>query len=589
MNYDFTQLCYVRFISGFIAITLALFLWRRRETPGALELIIFELLAALWAVADGFEAAAPNLQHKLHWAQVAYIGVTSSAVMFLIFSLSYTRNYRFLNRRSTLLLFLVPCITVLLAFTNSYHHLLWTSIVISPGTNNSIYYYGPYFWVHTFYQYGAVIVGLVILISAAHKTFTIFRAQFWLLILGGLFPFCGSIIYVFKLLPVQGIDFTPITFIISGILIATGLFKLGFLDIMPFAHQQAIDNLQDGLLVVDTEKKIVSSNPAFSKISGMDPKVIRGKKLDEILGFLGTKAADIVSQDEYSSGVELPLNGENRSFEIRMQPVIDSRQKPVGTMLTVHDITLDKMILDTIAESNRQKLIQLAEKEKLIQDLDAYARSVAHDLRNPAGAIIGLADCTINSIEKNDLSDALENTSMIRDAGYKMNRIIDDLLILSRIRKDKIEIISLDPALPVEEATARLKKNIDDAGAVIKKPAKWPHVLGQSQWLEQVWFNLISNAIKYGGEPPVITLGYSLEAGNLVRFSVNDNGKGLSAESISRLFNDFERLDKKDIDGHGLGLSIVKRILNKLGGTINVESTHRQGEGCTFSFTLKQS
>jgi len=109
-----------------------------------MNLIIFELFAALWAISDGFEAAATTLPLKLSWSHISYIGITNSAVMFLIFSLSYTRRTFFINKNLFVLLFIVPGITIIIAFTNSSHHLLWADTLIAQGTNNSIYYYGPF-------------------------------------------------------------------------------------------------------------------------------------------------------------------------------------------------------------------------------------------------------------------------------------------------------------------------------------------------------------------------------------------------------------------------------------------------------------
>jgi signal transduction histidine kinase len=117
-------------------------------------------------------------------------------------------------------------------------------------------------------------------------------------------------------------------------------------------------------------------------------------------------------------------------------------------------------------------------------------------------------------------------------------------------------------------------------------PEEWPYVYGYTQWVEQVWINLINNALKYGGNPPEIRIGYTRESPSSVRFWIKDNGKGLPPASLQKLFNDFERLGNKDTDGTGLGLSIVKRLINKMGGVISVESTNQPGEGCTFSFTL---
>jgi two-component system sensor histidine kinase/response regulator len=110
--------------------------------------------------------------------------------------------------------------------------------------------------------------------------------------------------------------------------------------------------------------------------------------------------------------------------------------------------------------------------------------------------------------------------------------------------------------------------------------------LGYGPWVEAVWTNYLSNALKYGGRPPKVTLGATEMGNGWIRFSVVDNGPGLSQEEQARLFVPFERLHQARSEGHGLGLSIVQRIVKKLGGQVGVESTGEAGEGCEFYFTL---
>jgi signal transduction histidine kinase len=113
--------------------------------------------------------------------------------------------------------------------------------------------------------------------------------------------------------------------------------------------------------------------------------------------------------------------------------------------------------------------------------------------------------------------------------------------------------------------------------------------LGYAPWLEEVWANYISNAIKYGGQPPLVELGADSLPSSQVRFWVRDNGPGLKPEEQERLFTPFTRLDQARARGHGLGLSIVRRIVEKLNGSVGVESQTIPGKGCTFWFTLKQA
>jgi signal transduction histidine kinase len=104
-----------------------------------------------------------------------------------------------------------------------------------------------------------------------------------------------------------------------------------------------------------------------------------------------------------------------------------------------------------------------------------------------------------------------------------------------------------------------------------------------------VWSNYVSNAVKYGGRPPRLELGATQRGDGRVEFWIRDNGNGVTPEEQGRLFAPFTRLHHSDIDGHGLGLSIVQRILDKLGGGVGVASQGLAGQGSVFSFTLREA
>jgi two-component system sensor histidine kinase/response regulator len=136
----------------------------------------------------------------------------------------------------------------------------------------------------------------------------------------------------------------------------------------------------------------------------------------------------------------------------------------------------------------------------------------------------------------------------------------------------------------VAGAQQRLAYMIDEYQPEITLPDAWPVALGYSPWVEEVWVNYLSNALKYGGRPPCIELGATEQTDGAVRFWASDNGPGLTPEERARLFPPFTRLDQDRVEGHGLGLSIVRRIVKRLGGQVGVES--EVGQGSVFSFTL---
>ncbi|OQY19326.1 MAG: hypothetical protein B6I35_11875 [Anaerolineaceae bacterium 4572_32.2] len=228
---------------------------------------------------------------------------------------------------------------------------------------------------------------------------------------------------------------------------------------------------------------------------------------------------------------------------------------------------------------------EIAERDKLIAELDAFAHTVAHDLKNPLTSVIGYAQLLEQAYMTLSGEEQHRYLEMIAQRGRDMGNIIDELLLLAGVRKmEEVEIKPLDMASIVARAQRRLSAMIAEHQAEIVLPDDWPVAVGYGPWIEEVWANYISNAIKYGGHPPQVKLGATAQEDGAVRFWVRDNGAGLSSEEQGRLFTPFTRLSQVSAKGHGLGLSIVRRIVEKLGKQVGVESD--EGEGSTFFFTL---
>lgn len=218
-------------------------------------------------------------------------------------------------------------------------------------------------------------------------------------------------------------------------------------------------------------------------------------------------------------------------------------------------------------------------------ELDAFAYTVAHDLKNPIASMMGFASLMQNYFDRMSDDKVREYLSLIMEGGYKLKDIINALLMLAGVNKmEKPEMGPLDMADIIRQVETRLDSIIRDSNAKIAKPKKWLASYGYAPWVEEIWSNYISNAIKYGGEPPLVELGSEELSDGSIRFWVRDNGRGLTEEERQRVFTPFTRLNQVKIEGHGLGLSVVQRIVEKLGGSVDVKST--VGKGSTFSFTL---
>lgn len=227
--------------------------------------------------------------------------------------------------------------------------------------------------------------------------------------------------------------------------------------------------------------------------------------------------------------------------------------------------------------------LQLEMSER-ISELDAFAHTVAHDLKSPLSRIVTGLDLLQDMLATSLDEQSAQIMEISVNGSHQMARIIDELLLLASVRQGDVPTEPLDMGGIVLGAKERLSHVIEERQAEIILPETWPIAVGHAPWLEEVWANYLSNGLKYGGDPPRLELGGEMLPNGQARFWVQDNGKGLTEAEQAKLFQEFSRVKNQSIKGHGLGLSIVNRIITRLEGEVGVES--EVGKGSRFYFTL---
>ena len=218
-------------------------------------------------------------------------------------------------------------------------------------------------------------------------------------------------------------------------------------------------------------------------------------------------------------------------------------------------------------------------------ELKAFSHTVAHDLKNPLNAIRGFSELLDEACEASEYQDFAEYIYLLQQANHEALNIIDSLLLLAGIDNEKAHLEPLNMPELIERSIQQLSHFEAEYQPDIRIQAgNWETVIGQAQWVQAIWVNYLSNAIKYGGRPPVITIGNCEDSGGQIKFWVKDNGNGLSLEEQKQLFIPFTHIGKRCKNSHGLGLSIVQRITERCNGFVGVESV--VGQGSLFYFTL---
>ncbi|MFZ1729069.1 MAG: PAS domain S-box protein [Bacteroidota bacterium] len=349
--------------------------------------------------------------------------------------------------------------------------------------------------------------------------------------------------------------------------------------------QGLVQAIPDMVYFKDSKLRNIIANQAYVDFIGMSAEELKGKTELEFLPVELAEQCLESDREVISGGVTLrreesmldPESGLPIWFETLKTPLREENGEIVGLIGVSRDIT-DRKREELLREEQN---IALRERN---EDLDTFTHSVAHDLKNPLSLILGYADMVQYEGRVFTLEELHDYMGSVLFNGRKMIAIINSLLLLASVRKEDVVFGPFDMRLIVVDAIRRLQKRITDEQISLELPEEWFSPRGHAPWIEEVWVNYVGNAIKYGGKHCHIRIGAERLPEGMLKYSVSDNGPGIPSERLPEIFLPFTRLSQAKIEGHGLGLSIVKRMIEKIGGQVAV--TSELGIGSSFSFTL---
>ncbi len=358
-----------------MAIFVAVTAWQRQDVSGGKSLTALAVAAAIWSGGAALEYATVGIPGQIFWSKIEYFGTVSCPVLLLTFALEYNHLYKWLTRRNLTLVFIVPLITLLLAFTNEWHGLIWSSFTPSPaGSNLTIFGHGIAFWIGAVgYSYLIMLIGTILLIRGALDLPKTYRQQVILVITAALTPWAVNGIYLAGLSPAPGLELTPLVVVITSAIFAWALFQFHLLDLVPIARHTLIETMKDGMLVLDQQNRVVDKNPAATNLLG--PKTII-----DIGSYIGDSFSNwpelrkLFSQNNPELPSEKTVEDtKGRFLEINFSPVHDRKGRFSGQFVVFRDITEKRRIQDEIQDANKSLRFQLAE----IETLQAHLRERA--------------------------------------------------------------------------------------------------------------------------------------------------------------------------------------------------------------------
>jgi PAS domain S-box-containing protein len=585
MLWQTTPYTFLLFAVAAMSAALAFFAWRRRPAPGAMPLALLMLAVTEWSLGYALRLASADVPTKILWTKVRYVGIVIVPAAWLAFALEYTgRGEKWLTRRNIALLAVEPLVTLLLAWTNEFHGLIWPNIGLERDGSLWVWSvtHGAAFWGHAAYSYLLLLLGAFLLIRSLIRSPHLYRGQALALLIGALAPLVGNVLSTFDLIPTP-LDLTPFAFAAAGLMMSLGLFRFRLLDIVPVARDAVIESMSDGVIALDAQNRIVDLNPAARQSIGLTASEAIGQPVAQVLSI----QLDLA---EHHQEIAWGEGEARRYYDLRASPLYDRRGHLTGRLMLLHDVTERKQVETELQEAKDAAEVNARAAEAANRAKSAFLANMSHELRTPLTAIIGYSELIEEEAEDLGYTDFTPDLVKIRTAGRHLLAIISDVLDLSKIEADKMELYleTFDLFSLIRDVVITAQPLIQENGNILEVDcADDLGVMHADRTkVRQIMFNLLGNAAKFT-ESGVVTLAVAPENGEWMRFRITDTGIGMTPEQMQDLFEAFTQADAsttRKYGGTGLGLAISQRFCQMMGGEIRVES--EVGKGTSFTVRL---
>ena len=590
-------------VSGVSAISAS----SRNYIPGSRSYSAFMIGLVIWLGGYALEISSVTLSDKLFWARFQYFGIPFITPLFLLLLLQYVGSrwlrYRWLIASS----FVIPTLTSIIIWVRTPW--IWTDISQQPmvgGVSLLKFEYGTWFYVNVAHSYIFLLISLIGLTTIAVRSPRLAPWQSRLLIGAVTVPFLTNVAYVFGLIPLEGIDLTPLSLATLGLAAALTLFEIRLLDVMPVVYRAALESVPEGVVMLDKTGRIKAVNPEAQRYLGLRVTELFGRLKDDVFP---QQWCDLLNSAEPDQKIDIDLeeyaeDGVEPTFvALRVVPVHDRRNRYVGRMMLFRDISVRKRALRALTQREAQLAQRVAERTaeleatnselvRMARLKDEFLASMSHELRTPLNAVIGTADALQEQVY-GAVTDA-QHTSLtrIQDSAYHLLELINDVLDVSKVAAGALEL-HLTPTSVHDLCQSSLnlvrnaatQKQLQYSTAIsVEKPI----ILVDERRLRQILTNLLSNAVKFtqhGGAFGIKVVDEPEQA--QTRFVVWDTGIGISESDHERLFKPFVQLDAslaRRHEGTGLGLALSRQLAELHGGDIEVVS--RLGIGSRFTVTI---
>ncbi len=550
-------------------------LWRRRnDAPGAKEALVLIGSLTWWSLLALLEFCSRSLEAMVLFNRVAYLGVVVAPWALLHLCLAFTDTKHQWPRLFDRITAAMAALVLALVFTDPWTNWFWSSVdaVEVSGHVMAKYNRGPLFGFDFAYCYILMAISVLVLLRHALVSGGIFQRQCLMIVAIILCPWVSSLFFLLQRGPLPYVDYTPVGFAVGGLLLVWSLFRYRLFDLTPVAAHLLFERMVDPVLVIDRQERLIKANRAAMKVFHLDNSRL-GQPLKTVF------ANDPVLLEAFTRREAFEYNGVSWSMETTL--LEDSMAYSRGYLCVLRDIT-------ELTEARQMADEMASEARRANEAKSMFLAHVSHDLRTPVHAILAMTELVAEG--KDPDSPDGRNLAIIRNAGETLLRLVNDLLDINRIESGAIDLEDrpfcladvMDPIVSLLEPAARRKGLSIDLNV---EPGL-SRMRGDPDRIRQILFNLVGNAVKFSDQGLITVRATKTDVGWL-RVEVADQGPGIDPELLPTIFSPFVRAQgMRKKEGSGLGLTIVRRFTELMGGTVSVRNRPEGGSCFTVELPI---
>lgn len=566
MTFQFNPFAATYLLASILTSAVLIYAIQHRQVKGALYFAFLLVSVTAWAFPQALEYAVTEPAGKILFAKFQYFGISTIGAAWYMFSLSYDRKENWLGKNHLFLLIL-PVLTVIIAFTNEVHGLLWTRI--TPVSNlpgaSLVYSHGPVFWGIFIYDYILLGLGTVTIIRTAINSREIYRWQMIGLISSAIIPWIGNFIYVSGLSPIPELDLTPLGFALGALVIGWSIFFLRLFDLVPIARDQLVENLIDGVIVLDSHNRVADINPKARALLSIPNSGAMGRNIVDFLKPWPEAVERFRDVNEVQTEIHVG-NGEITDIDVRISPLMDAQKHLAGRIITLRDISQQKKL-----EKMRDSLIQ----------------AVINDLRNPLTSVVLALEMLRKQVTGTLPREQCDIIDVSQKSIQQMLELVNSILEMNRLESGEVPIqrkrTSLYTVATEAAKTNSILANRKRLLLHMDIPKGMQDVFVDPELMRRVFQNLLDNAIKYSMDGGVIRILAKFDAKNDAHIvSVSDTGTGIDAAIRENLFEKFAA-GKGKVSGSGVGLAFCRLVVEAHGGQIWLDDEYQGGTKISLS------